>query len=81
MSLVPRDQMIYGNLNVAGAITSFTNQVSTDPFDELKVVQRSMVIDLKSVFGISVLRDTITTTGSGSVTNAIGIHAIHICLK
>ena len=47
--------MIYGNLNVAGAITSFTNQVSTDPFGELKVVQRSMVIDLKSVFGISVL--------------------------
>jgi hypothetical protein len=71
MSLVPGDQTIYGNLNVAGAITSFTNQVGTDPFGELKVVQRSMVIDLKSVFGISVLRDTVMTTGSGSVTNAI----------
>jgi hypothetical protein len=71
MSLIPSDQTIYGNLNVSGAITSFTNQVGTDPFGELKVVQRSMVIDLKSVFGISVLRDTVTTTGTGTVTNVI----------
>lgn len=72
MSLITSDQTVYGNLNVAGAITSFTNQVGTDPFGELKVVQRSMVIDLKSVFGLSILRDIVTTTGTGTVTNTIG---------
>lgn len=72
MSLVPSSQTIYGNLAVAGAITSFTNQVPTDSFGQLIMVQRTMVIDLKSVFGISVLRDTVTTAGTGSVTNPLG---------
>lgn len=72
MSLVPGSQTIYGNLAVAGAITSFTNQVPTDAFGQLITTQRTMVIDLKSVFGISVLRDTVTTTGTGAVTNTVG---------
>lgn len=72
MSIVPSNQTIYGNLSVAGSITSFTNQVATDSFGELLVVERSSVIDLKSVFGVSILRDTVTTTGTGSVTNNVG---------
>jgi hypothetical protein len=72
MSLIPSNQTIYGNLSVAGSITSFTNQVPTDAFGQLITVSRTMVIDLKSVFGTSALRDTVTTAGTGSVTNAIG---------
>lgn len=66
------DQTLYGNLNVTGAITSFLNQVPTDPYGELVVTQRTSVIDIKSVFGLSNLRDAVTTTGTGSVTGTLG---------
>ncbi|ASF38903.1 hypothetical protein CEH05_07170 [Halobacillus halophilus] len=38
-------------------------------FNELKVAQRTPVIELKSVYGLSDLRDIVETTGSGTVTN------------
>ena len=38
-------------------------------FNELKVAQRTPVIELKSVYGLSELRDIVETTGSGTVTN------------
>jgi len=41
-------------------------------FDELLVVQQSQEINLKSVYGISALRDTVSVVGTGSVTNADG---------
>jgi len=71
MSLIPSNQTIYGNLAVAGSITSFTNQVPTDPFGDIRVVQKASILDLKSTFGISALRDIVETTGSGAVANTV----------
>lgn len=42
------------------------------PFEELKVEQKTTVIDLKSVFGRSLLRDIYSSNGNGSITNNIG---------
>lgn len=41
-------------------------------FEELRVVERNKLIDLKSLYGLSNLRDIVTTAGSGAVTNAVG---------
>ncbi|UNC92305.1 hypothetical protein [Candidatus Contubernalis alkaliaceticus] len=38
-------------------------------FDELRTAKRFAVIELKSVYGLSQLRDIVETTGAGSVTN------------
>lgn len=38
-------------------------------FNELMVSQRTPVVELKSVYGLSDLRDIVETTGSGTVTN------------
>ncbi|TDL30277.1 hypothetical protein E2R51_19405 [Jeotgalibacillus sp. S-D1] len=38
-------------------------------FDELMVSQRTPIVELKSVYGLSDLRDIVETTGSGTVTN------------
>jgi len=48
----------------AGAIAS--------AFNELKVVERTPVIELKSVYGVSALRDITTLTGSAQITNTAG---------
>lgn len=39
----------------------------TDPFGDMRVVQRNTQLDLKSTFGISALRDQVTTESSGTV--------------
>jgi hypothetical protein len=72
MSFVPGDQTVYGNLTVAGTVTSLASKVPTDPFGDLRMVQRTSVMDLKSTFGMTLLRDSTTTAGSGSVTNTVG---------
>jgi hypothetical protein len=41
-------------------------------FEELRTVSRSSIIDLKANYGLSVLRDIVTTTGSATVSNAVG---------
>lgn len=69
MSLIPSNQTIYGNLNVSGAITSFTNQVPTDPFGDIRVVHKQSYLNLKSTFGVSALRDLVT--GTGTVSNTL----------
>lgn len=71
-TLVPGNQTIYGNLTVAGTVTSLSSQVPTDPFGDLRMCQKWSVIDLKSTYGITTLRDSVTTSGSGTVTNPVG---------
>jgi hypothetical protein len=71
-AIVPSDQTVYGNLTVAGTVTALGSKVPTDPFGDLRTVQRTSVIDIKSTFGISGLRDVVTTAGTGTVTNAVG---------
>ena len=72
-SLVPGDQTIFGNLTVAGNVTSLASKVPTDPFGDLRVVQRTSLIDLKSTFGVSDLRDIPATAGTGAVTATVGL--------
>jgi hypothetical protein len=72
MSLVPGNQCVLGNLTVAGAITSFSNNISTDPFGDLRVSQKHSVIDIKSIFSLSSLRDAYPVTGTGTVTCPLG---------
>lgn len=43
-----------------------------DLFGNLSTVQRATVIELKSTYGLSNLRDVTTVTGSGSVANTVG---------
>ena len=38
-------------------------------FDELRVAQKSPVVELTSVYGVSEIRDVVFTTGGGTVTN------------
>lgn len=38
-------------------------------FDELTVSQKTPIVELTSVYGLSSLRDAVTTAGSGTVTN------------
>ena len=38
-------------------------------FDELRVAQKTPIVELTSVYGLSSLRDVVTTTGAGTVTN------------
>ncbi|MEK4274711.1 MULTISPECIES: hypothetical protein [unclassified Paenibacillus] len=38
-------------------------------FDELRVAQKTPIVELTSVYGLSILRDAVTTTGAGTVTN------------
>ncbi|QLG40681.1 MULTISPECIES: hypothetical protein [unclassified Paenibacillus] len=38
-------------------------------FDELRVTQKTPIVELTSVYGLSILRDVVTTTGAGTVTN------------
>ena len=68
MSLQYGNQTILGNLTVSGNVSTLTNQVSTDGFGDLRITQKHNMLDLKSTFGISTLRDMI----SGTVTNPVG---------
>lgn len=72
MSLVPSDQTIVGNLTVTGTVTSLLSQASTDPFGDIRVCQRRSMIDIKSSFGLSTIRDVAATSGTGTVTGTVG---------
>lgn len=41
----------------------------TSQFSELRIAQRTPIVELTSVYGLSDLRDIVTATGGGSVTN------------
>jgi hypothetical protein len=46
------------------------SNLSCDTYQNLKVVQKTPVIDLKSFFGVSLLKNIITTVGNASVSNS-----------
>lgn len=48
------------------------NPALRTPFNELITAEKSTVIELKSIYGLSDIRDNTVTTGTGAVTNAIG---------
>lgn len=45
---------------------------NSDMFGSTMMLQKTTVMDLKSMFGVSTLRDVVLTTGSGTVTNNVG---------
>lgn len=54
-----------------------SNQVEVDnlsktAFEELRIAEKTSVIDLKSLFGKTTLRDIYTSNGTGAVNNTIG---------
>ena len=44
----------------------------TTAFNEVKVAEKSTILELKSIFGKSTFRDTFTTTGTAAISNNIG---------
>lgn len=42
------------------------------PFGDIQTAERTIVMELKSCFGLTSLRDTVVTQGTGSVINAVG---------
>lgn len=69
MSLIPGNQTVLGNLTVAGDVVSFGNQVPTDPFGSMLVNSKTNLIDLKSIYGKSILRDIYHTASGASINN------------
>lgn len=45
---------------------------NVDPYGDVRVTQKTPVIEIKSCFGLSVLRDIATKVGTGTVTNTPG---------
>lgn len=46
--------------------------LSRTAFDELRIAEKTNVIDLKSLFGKTTLRDIYTSNGTGAINNTIG---------
>lgn len=57
-------------VSLIGENGSIINQT---PYEELLIAHKETVIELKSIYGLSAIRDKVTTSGSSSVTN-INIH-------
>lgn len=51
-------------------------QPKTSQFGEIRVSEPSQQINLKSIYGVSALRDITTTAGSGSITNTSGEYVL-----
>jgi len=50
-------------------IISNIGPTDNSQFNELRISQRTAILELVSMYGISALRDVVTTTGAGTVTN------------
>lgn len=63
-----------GSLNPVpvSVLSESGERIESSPFNELAVIEKTTVIELKSIYGYSIERDNKTETGSGTVTNAIG---------
>lgn len=59
------------NSGVSSGTTSLGN-LSLDQFGVLRTISRQTPIDLKSIFGVTQIRDTLALAGTGTVTNTIG---------
>lgn len=46
--------------------------INRDPYGDIRIVQKTSCIELKSCFGLSKLRDIAITSGTGTVTNTPG---------
>ena len=64
------DQVTNG-LGTGTGMTALSN-LTLDQFGILRTITRQTLIEIKSIFGVSQLRDTINTTGTGYVTNTVG---------
>lgn len=67
-----------GTLANINAINSYVNSQNANPnatisaFDEVKTAPTNIQFDVKSIYGISALRDNVSTTGTSTVVNTIG---------
>jgi hypothetical protein len=57
---------------IVDSLTSAPATIPLTPFEEVRIADRTKLIELKSIFGKSTLRDIFTETNGGTVTNALG---------
>lgn len=55
--------------SISTELTSGGSPLAVTPYDELVTINKTTLIELKSIYGISDLRDDIIKTGDGDVTN------------
>jgi hypothetical protein len=63
------------SLTIVDSISENTTSIANvlkSPYDELRVVEKTPVIDLKSFYGKTTLRDIYTLTGTATIENLIG---------
>jgi len=68
-------QLDQTSTTVIDTIKETANEVINLPktaFDELRVAERTRIIELKSIFGKSTLRDIYTTQGTAQINNSVG---------
>lgn len=58
------------SLRVLVELLDRLTQLEKGPFEERLVTERNTILDLKSLYGVSALRDITTTEGSATVTNS-----------
>jgi hypothetical protein len=61
---------IYGNKALSNTVTVAATPLMTCPFNELRVTNRTPILDLKSTFTTSALRDNVITTSGGTVVDS-----------
>lgn len=67
------DRSITGGTSSGGGTTTDSqSRMNFTPFQELETVEKTPIMELKSLYGKTALRDVYLTTGMGTVTNEVG---------
>lgn len=73
-SIAVIDRTIAGGTTTGGITTkeSPESRMTFTPFQELTTIEKTPIMELKSLYGKTALRDVYLTTGAGTVTNEVG---------
>jgi hypothetical protein len=69
--LIPRNFVLYSGSSVA-------TSGRLDGFGDLRLVEKTPIIELSSIYDLTTLRDAVTVSGTGTVANATGENRLHI---
>lgn len=58
---------IYGNRGLSNSTITQSTPLMTDPFGELRVTNKTLIVDVKSMYGLSTLRDNIILASGGTI--------------
>jgi hypothetical protein len=62
---------IFANRGLSNSTITQTTPLMTGPFGELRVSNRTLMLDVKSMYGLSTLRDNIITTSGGTIVGSL----------